>query len=169
MHWLEDGPITQPGPGPIIVPQALYDDAQANDEWPGPPPPYDGTSVRAGAKVLQRRGLIDSYHWADTSNPLPDLVDCLLYRGPVVVGTEWLEDMFEPGEDGFLDVSGALAGGHAYKLDGVNTKRAFFRIKNSWGRSWGNHGFAFMSFEDMERLVKNDGEACLAKEALAIA
>ncbi len=165
-HWLEDGPITQPGPGPIIQPQLLYDECQILDEWPGED--YEGTSVRAGAKALQTRSLIESYHWASASNPIPDLVDCLLYCGPVVVGTEWFEDMFNPGADGFLDVSGPSVGGHAYKLDGVNTKRAFFRIKNSWGRDWGNHGFAFVSFEDLERLLKNDGEACLAKEARAV-
>jgi len=119
-------------------------------------------------KALQARGLIESYYWADMINPLPDLVDCLLHVGPVVVGTEWLEQMFDPAADGFLNVSGASAGGHAYKLDGVNTKLGFFRIKNSWGRAWGNHGFGFIHFSDMERLLKNEGEACLAKEARVI-
>jgi hypothetical protein len=161
-HWLEDGPVTQPGNAPIVIPADLYAAAQEVDEWPGTA--YDGTSVRAGAKVLQTHGFVQSYQWAFS---IDEAIRTLLHLGPMVIGVNWYDSMFEPDEAGFVDVSGPVAGGHAVKLDGVNTKRGLFRIKNSWGREWGNNGFAYISFEDFERLLREDGEACIAIEVKA--
>lgn len=157
-HWLEDGPITHKGPAPIVEPASVYNDAQVVDEWPGEN--YNGTSVRAGAKVLADRGLIGEYLWAWD---LETVVRTILDVGPVVVGTNWYSDMFEPSQ-GIIKVSGYVAGGHAYLLNGVNRNKGMIRLKNSWGRDWGSRGHAYISFEDMDRLVKEDGEACLALE-----
>lgn len=158
-HWLEDGPITQPGTTPVVVPGQLYAAAQKVDEWEGEA--YDGTSVRAGAKVLQSLGLIAEYQWAYT---LDEVARTVLEEGPMVVGTNWYDSMFEPDEAGFLEADGRLAGGHAWVIDGVNTRAAYFRMKNSWGRGWGTRGFALVSFETFDRLLHEDGEACIAKE-----
>lgn len=158
-HWLEDGPVTQPGKGPIVPPKTIYGEAQKVDEWPGED--YEGTSVRAGAKVLQGKGFIKSYYWA---TKIDDVVNTVLSLGPVVVGTNWYDSMFRPDAAGFVHVDGKAAGGHCYVIDGVNKKQGYFRLKNSWGRSWGNHGFALVSIDDFERLLKEDGEACLAVE-----
>jgi len=86
-----------------------------------------------------------------------------------VVGTSWLYDMFFPKWDSKLGkflirASGNLAGGHAYLLDGVNTQQGLVRIKNSWGRDWGHEGFAYMPLPDLEMLIADGGEACLAVE-----
>lgn len=158
-HWLEDGPVTHKGPSPIVGPSAIYTEAQKVDEWPGED--YDGTSVRAGAKVLQSKGFIKSYHWAIT---LTEIVATLLTIGPMVVGMNWYESMFEPDEAGLLHVGGSVAGGHAFKLDGINLRHSLVRVKNSWGRDWGNNGFAYLHFGDLERLLAEDGEACVATE-----
>lgn len=158
-HWLEDGPHTQRGIAPVVGPARLYREAQKVDEWEGEA--YDGTSVRAGAKVLQTMGFVTSYHWAwDVTT----VADAILRVGPVVVGTNWYRGMYEA-PDGFVRVSGSIDGGHAYLLNGVNVRSAIFRIKNSWGRSWARNGHANITFEDFERLLREDGEACLAVEA----
>jgi len=161
-HWLEDGPVTQPGKGPIVEPDDLYDAARKVDEWPGED--YDGTSVRAGAKVLKARGFVSAYHWATT---VEQMAATIIELGPMVVGTNWYTGMDDIDEVGFLRVDGKVEGGHAWLVNGVHIKHALFRMKNSWGRGWGNRGMALVSFEDMERLLREDGEACIASEIRA--
>lgn len=156
-HFYVDGPVTHkvnalPPPGKI------YTRAQALD---GLPMPHDGTTVRAGAKVLQALGVIDSYRWAFD---LDSVLAHLLHVGPVVVGSVWYEQMFTPDKTGLLHVAGPPVGGHAYVWDGVNTLSRRIRVKNSWGRGWGRDGFASLSFEDAARLLHEDGEAMVAIE-----
>lgn len=169
LHWIEDGPTTHAPKAPqreakhdvgaLLSPSNVYDRARRVDEWPGEN--YEGTSVRAGAKVLQSEGLISEYRWTTDVHVLAEAV---LTTSPVVVGTWWFEEMFYPTVDGMLQVSGADAGGHAYLVNGVSLKSELFRIKNSWGREWGMGGHAYITFDDMERLLRMDGEACLAVE-----
>lgn len=163
VHWLEDGPVTwHPraigSPTPFNT-TSIYNHAQKVDEWPGEA--YAGTSVRAGAKVLQASGLIDEYRWAFNLN---DIVQTLLNVGPLVFGSNWYSSMFAPDRSGKLNIGGGIAGGHAYVLDGINVKNQLVRMKNSWGRSWGRKGFAYLDFDDVERLLNEQGEACLAGE-----
>lgn len=158
-HWLEDGPVTQPEYD--ANPFSIYTQAQKIDEWPGED--YAGTSVRAGAKVLQREGLISEYRWAWT---LDTIIQALLTTGPVVVGTPWHEGMSNPDADGFVVPTGSVVGGHAYLATGINTSREIIRFKNSWGRGWGKRGHFYMRLEHAEKLISHRwSEACLALEA----
>lgn len=159
-HSILDGPIKHGKKTRIWEPGTVYREAQKVDEWPGED--YDGTSVRAGAKVLQAMGIISEYRWAwDVGT----LINSVLTLGPAVVGTNWYRYMFLPDANGLIKVGGQLDGGHCYVVNGVNTKTKLFRIKNSWNQKWGIKGRAYISFEDMERLISEDGEICLAVES----
>lgn len=157
-HWLCDGPVTQKR-GPLWTPGTKYPAMQRIDEWEGEA--YDGTSVRAGAKIIRSLGYIESFLWTWDVHTLARTV---LMEGPVVGGTNWYSAMFYPQASGLIKVDGRVEGGHAYKIDGCNWNKELFRIKNSWGRGWGRNGFALISFADMDRLLREDGEACLAIE-----
>jgi len=163
VHWLSAGPITQKksrlgGKAPFDT-SYLYKEAQKVDEWPGEN--YNGTSVRAGAKILKGAGFISNYLWAWD---LDTTVQAVLTKGPVVVGTWWYSGMFHPDSNGVIKTSGSKIGGHAYLLDGINVEKRLFRIKNSWGRNWGKRGFAYISFDDMNKLITDQGEVCLSTE-----
>jgi len=171
-HWIEDSPVTHPAAGWQVNPTTIYDAAQQVDEWPGTD--YEGTSVRAGAKVLTDASVVREYRWAFD---LDTVARAVRYHGPVVFGSNWYESMFDV--QGAADATGmlrqmlviepgsALAGGHAYVLNGVNFARRTFRMKNSWGRSWGVEGRATMSFDTVAQLLAEDGEACMALERAA--
>jgi len=155
-HVLAAGSWWFAGTRPLIDLDAAYTWAQANDEWEGSD--YDGTSVRAGAKYLHHNGLIGGYTWAYSATTIAQAV---LTIGPVVVGTSWTMDMFIPDRLGYITPTGEDMGGHAYLIDGVNMQHKTFRIKNSWGNKWGRFGFAYLTFDDLDELLSNYGEACL--------
>ena len=134
----------------------LYHAAQVLDEWPGEN--YNGTSVRAGAKVLLSRGLLKEYVWGTT---VAELRDFVLARGTCVVGTDWYEEMFYPEDHkGFLVAEGANVGGHAWLVFGYNAVKKAFVMLNSWGPEWGFKGTAFVSEETMQKLLDENAEIC---------
>lgn len=165
--WLRAHPIVNAHtPESRIDRVALYNEAQLVDEWEGE---YDGTSVRAGFKVLHRMGLVSSYRWAFD---VGTTVHHLLSRGPVVVGTTWTLDMFMPDRHGYIRPTGRPMGGHAYLITGANTRRrnpdgtiGAVRMQNSWGPWWGPHkGRAWISLADMSVLIFDEGEVATADE-----
>lgn len=153
-RWLHIPPHQQ-----WLEPEGVYGLAQLLDEWEGED--YEGTSVRAGAKVLHKLGAIQSYKWARS---VEAVIAHVLETGPMVVGTDWTEWMEEPDKQGRIVADGEVLGGHAYVLSGVNRDREEFRIDNSWGQSWGNGGRATISFSDFAKLLKREGEACIGVE-----
>lgn len=170
-HFAEDSPITHPNEK--IDPYDIYRRAVKLDPWPqNDGPDYDyGTTVRAAAQAMQQMNFIREYRWAFS---VQEVRDTLLTIGPMVIGVDWFNSMFNPvwGLDSagirraFLDVDprSGLVGGHCVLIDGVHVPGKSFRIKNSWGRSWGSNGFAAISFDDLGFLLSRDGEACIASE-----
>lgn len=164
VHFLRAGPVRNLTNLP--EPVRLYDECQRIDEWAGED--YDGTSVRALFKVLKARGYITSYVW---TTHVETLVTHLLTKGPLILGTDWYENMSTPDAAGFLDDSGSWLGGHAYTIIGANRARrcpdgsvGAARVLNSWGRDWAEAGRAWLPFTTMQRLLNAQGEACTAEE-----
>lgn len=143
----------------------LYCEAQKRDPWEGDcessTRDYDGTSVRAGAKTLQKHGYLKEYRWCET---LDEVARAILKVGPVVAGTVWFNSMSFPDKDGYISIpsdENSPVGGHAYVLNGVNVEREVLRIKNSWSDSWGDKGRAWLPFEEFEKLLKYHAELCV--------
>lgn len=149
--------------------EALYRECLRNDEWEGEDV-EGGTSVGALFKVLKARGVVSEYRWGFDAETV---VDHLLTKGPVVMGTLWSDEMANVGSDGYLTV-GNLArarDGHSWCATGANRRRrnpdrswGAVRSPNSWGPRWGDGGRFWVSFGDLDKLIKADGEACVAME-----
>lgn len=153
-------------PGRVLAgiddPAAFYKAEQKVDGIPGP---HDGSTVRAGAAVMQREGRIGSYLWAQHA---VDLRNWVLSKGSVVVGSDWTNDMFTPDRFGVVHPTGGVAGGHAYLVVGFSST-GHYRIQNSWGPSWADHGQCWIAAPDLEDLVfNNGGEAAAAVEVRVV-
>lgn len=160
----------------------VYHEAQRIDEWPGGSypgarPRYEGTSVLAGAQVMQKLGFFQEYRWAFT---LEEVLAAIGYVGPVVLGLVWYSGMFDPDADGFIHPTGVVEGGHcvaATMLKIVFRKGAAKTFANvdldaSWiggPQSWGlDHGgwpgfpgFWRMTLREFDRVRREDGEVCV--------
>ena len=163
-HWLLTAPVrnlTFDRQFPNIQAFAgyLYKECQFVDEWPGED--YEGTSVRAAFKLLKQWGYVSEYRWAWDAETVALHV---LEVGPVVVGTNWYGLMMSPSAANYLELKGEIVGGHAYMLTGFSRRRNAFRVFNSWGRAWGQNGRAWLRYDDFQRLLKEQGEACTATE-----
>lgn len=136
----------------------IYHQAQKLDHIPGEN--YEGTSVLAGVKAVRKMfpGSVTQYRWAFGLN---EVLQTLSYVGPVVLGLPWYESMFEPDSKGNIKVSGMIAGGHAILCRAIYVELQMVRLHNSWGNSWGLNGDCFLTFVDLGKLLKEQGEACI--------
>jgi hypothetical protein len=142
-------------------PQWVYDERTACElDTTGDCGPYDGNPAVPGENPAQDSALQSKIHQADGEGVWtvseydqigsdPDSIATLLATGSDVwfamqVGNSW----FNPNGDTISDWgAGDVAGGHAVLFAGyrhVNGKRQFL-VHNSWGQSWADHGFAYIS------------------------
>jgi len=161
-HELAARPVEVPNITNASALQTYYR-AQQLDEWdggayPNASPFYEGTSVLAGAKAVQETGHMKEYRWAFSLN---DALLAIGYQGPGILGTWWYSDMFEPDAKGFVKPTGQKVGGHAIIVRGINVKGRYVRLSNSWGTNWGVGGDCFVTFEDFEKLLMDEGEFCI--------
>jgi hypothetical protein len=168
-HELNARPAEVKGITPKWLIEKVYWEAQKIDPWPGgaypgASPKYEGTSILAGVKVLHKMGAFEEYRWAFG---LQDLIRGIAYQGPAVIGVSWYSEMVTPASSGFIYPRGSVLGGHAVLVCGVNIKENRFTIRNSWGKSWGMDGNAYISFPDMEKLLKDRGEAVFIQKRTA--
>lgn len=167
-QWLNMGPVVNKS-GPNYM--EIYRQAQLLDEWPGEEPAYYGSSVRAAFKVMQKLGFVKSYGWAFD---LETVVNHVLTVSPVIMGTNWYQDSMRVDKDGFIHAGGRQVGGHAWVLGGINRDKkcpdgsvGAGRMINSWSKSWGQNGLAWISFKDLGALIADYGECATAVEMKA--
>lgn len=156
-HWEACSPIASP----VSYTSAMdrYHRAQRADEWPGES--YEGTSVRAGAKVEQDDGRLVEYVWLDSVAKITEWVRNI---GPVVIGINVTDSMFDPDEKGFVVAKGADVGGHCMVIRGDAPVRGYSRVTNSWGIGWGVNGECLMTRATLENRMADDGEAVGARQ-----
>lgn len=135
----------------------VYSEATKIDPFPGEYPPEDtGSSGLSVAKVLNDKGLISGYTHALSFD---DLLAALQER-PVIAGTNFYNNMFNPDANGIVTVpdGDSLAGGHEYILDEVDMGRSLIGATNSWGVGWGLSGRFYLPFDLVKRLLAEDGD-----------
>lgn len=153
-HEIAARPVV--APTDEIVAAKLYKLAQRYDEWPGEN--YDGSSVLGGMKGATELGYYREYRWAFDFS---EAILALGHHGPLVLGINWYDSMFDPDLEGRLHVFGGIAGGHAILANSIDIRNERIWLANSWGVGWGIGGRAWLSFDDFDRLRLEDGEVCV--------
>jgi len=129
----------------------FYHGAQLHDEWTGEQ--YEGTSVTGLMRWLKSQGACQEYRWIRTAE---ELVATIALHGPVIVGCEWREGCFTPDSNGLIQFIGAVRGGHATCWDEVDFERQRLGIIQSWGKGHGINGRVYMSFADVDLLLRTN-------------
>lgn len=129
----------------------VYKRAQQLDPWPGED--YEGTSVRAGMLAGRERGWWTGFRWALSMPELRAALDL----GPVVIGVDWYEGMYDaPG--GIVRPTGRVVGGHCLLVTGYTPRHRgirgpAWRLRNSWGKTWGANGTAYIPAADLAQIL----------------
>jgi len=126
----------------------------------GEPNQENGSSVRSIAKVLKNINRVNAYAFAAS---VAEIKYWLLTQGPVIMGTIWTNDMFNPDSNNIIHPTGDVAGGHAYLINEITTD-LLYGIQNSWDDSWGINGKAYISEADLTLIFRNGGESVTAVE-----
>lgn len=125
-----------------------------------------GATVLAGAKACKADGTITAYHWAFGLN---DVIAALVSKGPVILGINWYESMYETEAGGLVRVGGQLVGGHCIMANGFwpnHPQHGDVVVwTNSWGKDYGINGTGFIRTADLELLLHEQGEACVPTDA----
>ena len=122
--------------------------------------PYERKSDKTKTELkLTLRAMVSARRYrADGYVRLVDLDDVLqscATNGPLTIGVEWLT-----GWDGkksldkypVLDAKkGMVDGYHEWVIVGYDATREILKCRNSWGREWGNRGYAYLTFDAFSR------------------
>jgi hypothetical protein len=114
------------------------------------------------ARQVAGRYRIDFWRRVNVADPLE--VKAQLAAGyPVIIGAAVETGLRNVGP-GFTwsGPTGAPVGGHAMLVVGYDDSRNAFRVLNSWGSSWGDNGYFWISYNYFRQVVR---EGYVAKDA----
>lgn len=127
------------------------------DPFPGDYPSQDtGSDGPSAAMALVLLGLADHYNHAFSV----DALKSALQLGPVMWGTVWFWSMFDLDSSNHLvvDPSSGEAGGHEMEISGYDVTTDTYKVPNSWGEGFGDHGYLYVKGPDMSYLLSRDGD-----------
>lgn len=136
----------------------FYSRATELDPYWGHYPPDDtGSSGLAACKAGKEIGAISGYtHAFGIDQALHALV-----LSPIMVGVNWYEGMFTPAERGYCWPTGKVVGGHEFAITKINVESEYVKCVNSWGNDWGLSGRFLLSWDTLERLLDEEGDAIM--------
>jgi hypothetical protein len=137
---------------------ALYSAATRRDGIHGTYPPLDtGSTGLAVAKAAKSAGLISGYQHAFSLDATLKALSLM----PLIVGVHWYEGFDHPDAAGHVSIGGSVRGGHEFLLYGIDAEQHTVLARNSWGTAYGAEGSFSFSWDDLGRLLAEQGDATL--------
>jgi C1A family cysteine protease len=111
---------------------------------------------KAAVEALHRRAL--SYHAAAG---LDQIKACIAEGYPLIFGFDCYESLMSPavGKTGVIPMptaTDASIGGHCVTCIGFDNNRHALEIQNSWGITWGDHGFGWLPYDYVAQRLASD-------------
>jgi papain like protease len=157
---LVTAPFAAPGAHyeePTIVDGYRMETRLDDSQIPGHYEPDDtGSTGPWSMTVLQKLGLIKTWHHCRTLHAALRLLN----KGPISAGVPWYPSQFTPDADNVIHVDDSVepAGGHQVCIVANDTKLRRVKIRNSWGVGWGDQGHAWISWDDLDKLLRQGGD-----------
>ena len=82
---------------------------------------------------------------------IDDVMQSLVVNGPCFLGVRWPEGWHnaggnQSGKTMLTANAGKIGGGHGITIVAGYREERCFKIRNEWGRNWGDDGYAYMTF-----------------------
>jgi hypothetical protein len=84
-----------------------------------------------------------------------ELKSYLAARQPVIISMRTNDALVRLGPETYTGSSGEDGGGHAVVLVGYDDSRHAWKILNSWGPNWGDHGYGWIAYSAWNDLVRH--------------
>lgn len=131
-----------------------YHEATVRDPFPGEYPPVDeGSSALGLMKWWLSLGVVKGYDWAYSFTAFL----AALSKQPVLIGTNWYDDMMSTGSDGIVRSNATgEAGGHEYVGTEIRWDKRLIGCEQSWGENppeFGKAGRFWIPFDLAEELI----------------
>jgi hypothetical protein len=123
------------------------------------PPDDEGSSALGLMKFWRLNGIITGYDWTFSFTHFL----AALQKQPVLVGTNWYDQMNYPSAQGIATVGGDSQGGHEYLANAILWHDRLIGFENSWGENWGLRGRFYLSFDDAEALIADGGDVAVPR------
>jgi len=160
-----------------LSPRYLYSLCKKNDGIPE----EEGTYPRVAMKMLLNFGTPPESYWPysphQTDEPktgadkaavrykvkayarlktVTEMKRSLVINGPFMAGVDVYESWFtaKASKTGMIPMPAAsdqYQGGHAICIAGYDDTKKLFKFKNSWGSSWGNKGYGYLTYDYMKQ------------------
>ncbi|EMY70142.1 fibronectin type III domain-containing protein [Leptospira vanthielii] len=80
----------------------------------------------------------------------------LAEKRPVLIGYLVYENFRDPKPDSIFEIgTGEVLGAQSLVVLGYNDKKKAFKVWNSWGTTWGDHGYLWISYETFPKYTKS--------------
>jgi hypothetical protein len=114
--------------------------------------PYKGWMGQiSGCKKDASKGKVAVKSYVDVTTQSPDALKAAIAKGPVSVAIQANQAVFQRYKGGVIKSGcgtqldhGVLAVGYGTDTDGT----PYYKVKNSWGASWGEDGYVRLAIED---------------------